>query len=127
VERHDAELVAVLPVSQLTERKEAADERPVRMDAATAGIEKDTAPVRFVAKDGSPFFRVCPVELGCGDLKGPGQTKGLIRADPDRFVGAANAANLAFERKRAVLFQVENESGGRPGLVHFSLERSRIV
>jgi hypothetical protein len=39
----------------------------------------------------------------------------------------AGAAGLALERKRAPLFQVEDERGGMAGLIHFCIERTRIL
>jgi hypothetical protein len=108
-----------LAVDDLSERKETADQGSVGVNAAAARIQKDTAPVGFVAKDGPPLFCTCPVDFGRGYPEIPGQTEGFIGSDPDGFVVAAGAADLALERKRAVPFQVEDERGGMPGLVHF--------
>jgi hypothetical protein len=90
------------------------------MDPAAAGVEEDAASVRFVPKDGMAFFGVSLKELGGGYPQGPGQTKSFVRSDPDRLVGAADAADLALEEERAVLLQIKDERGGRPGLVHLS-------
>jgi hypothetical protein len=136
VERHGGVLGGALAVDYLSEGIETADQRPVGVDAAAAGIEKDTAPVGFIAKDNPAFFCIDPIDLGGGYLEIPGQTKSLIGSNPDSFVMAAGAADLALKRKKTALFQVEDECGGMPGLIHFCFEpflpeerseRSRIV
>lgn len=105
-------------IGELTEREEAADERPVGIDSAAFRAEKYAAPVGFVAENAGSFFRILPIEFGRGEADVFRQPDRLIRADADRLVGAAGAADLALERKRAIELEVENKRRGKPTFVH---------
>jgi len=119
VKRHDAESRSAPLILEQAERKEPADERPVRIDSAAVGAEKDAASIAFVSKNGVAFFRMQSKEVGRAYPETPGQAQGLVGSDPDGLVGTADAANLALERKRAVHIQVEAERCGKSGRVHW--------
>ena len=115
VNRHDAESRSAPLILEQAERKEPADERPVRIDRAAVGAEKDAASIGFVSKNGAAFFRVQSKEVGRAYPEAPGQAQGLVGSDPDGLVGTANVADLTLERERAALVQVEYERFEMPG------------
>jgi hypothetical protein len=69
------------------------------VDAAAFWLEEDTASVGLEAKNQASFFDVGLEELCRGQAEVSGEAEGLIGSDPDGFVMAAGATDLAFERE----------------------------
>jgi len=81
------------------------DERTVRMDAATRGIEEDAGAVFFPIQNGSAFVGVAFDELGSGQAPVRGKTRDFVRVDLDFLVVAATKTLGTREEKGCLSVQ----------------------
>jgi len=115
---HTPEPLFPFSVHYLSERVEAADKRPVGMDAASFCAEENTASIRFDTQDGPSFFGILGVKLRAGQAEVPGEAQSFIGRDPDNFAIATSAADLAFEGKRGLPPEVKRQGCGSASVVH---------
>ena len=82
------------------ERVKTTNERAVRMDAASPGIEEDAGAVFFPIQNGSAVVGVAVNEVGSGKAPVGGKARDFVRVDLDFLVAAAKKALRTQEVKR---------------------------